>query len=81
MVLDPQGKELSRNSLHMIWIWGTAAFPFTSSREESLWRGETWRLELLVSGMDPVIYNNWVSLTFKLFFRPTYELLGYKFKK
>ncbi|WOG96410.1 hypothetical protein DCAR_0415745 [Daucus carota subsp. sativus] len=61
VVLDPQGKELSRNSLHMIWIWGTAAFPFTSSREESLWRGETWRLELLVSGMDPVIYNNWVN--------------------
>ncbi|KAK1404416.1 hypothetical protein POM88_004021 [Heracleum sosnowskyi] len=61
VVLDPQGKELSPNSLHMMWIWGTTAFPFTSSRERSLWMGETWRLELLVSGMDPVIYNNWVN--------------------
>lgn len=61
VVLDPQGRELSPNALHMMWIWGTTAFPFTSAREEALWREETWRLELLVSGMDPTIYNNWVS--------------------
>lgn len=60
VVLDPQGRELSPNAIHMMWIWGTNAFPFTSNKEELLWRDETWRLELLVSGMDPTILN-WVS--------------------
>jgi hypothetical protein len=60
VVLDPQGKVVSPNALHMMWIWGSNAFPFTSLREESLWREETWRLELLVDGIDPVILN-WVS--------------------
>ena len=63
VVLDPQGRELSPNALHMMWIWGSNAFPFTSAREEALWREETWRLELLVSGMDPTILN-WVSISF-----------------
>ncbi|CAH1437735.1 unnamed protein product [Lactuca virosa] len=58
VVLDPQGRELSPNAIHMMWIWGSNAFPFTSAREEALWREETWRLELLV-GMDPTILN-WI---------------------
>ncbi|KAG6741658.1 hypothetical protein POTOM_054935 [Populus tomentosa] len=57
VVLDPQGKVVNPNALHMMWIWGSNAFPFTSLREESLWREETWRLELLVDGIDPVIIN------------------------
>ncbi|KAJ6676377.1 PROTEIN SIEVE ELEMENT OCCLUSION A [Salix viminalis] len=60
VVLDPQGKVVCPNALHMMWIWGSNAFPFTSSREESLWREETWRLELLVDGIDPVILN-WIK--------------------
>ncbi|KAI9402861.1 hypothetical protein POPTR_001G340500v4 [Populus trichocarpa] len=60
VVLDPQGKVVSPNALHMMWIWGSSAFPFTSLREESLWRDETWRLELLVDGIDPVILN-WIK--------------------
>ncbi|XP_076912363.1 protein SIEVE ELEMENT OCCLUSION B-like [Bidens hawaiensis] len=59
VVLDPQGRELSPNAMHMMWIWGSTAFPFTTAREEALWKEETWRLELLVSGMDPTILN-WV---------------------
>ncbi|KAI5604648.1 hypothetical protein BDE02_01G303000 [Populus trichocarpa] len=60
VVLDPQGKVVCPNALHMMWIWGSSAFPFTSLREESLWRDETWRLELLVDGIDPVILN-WIK--------------------
>ncbi|KAJ0771808.1 putative sieve element occlusion [Helianthus annuus] len=60
VVLDPQGRELSPNALHMMWIWGSSAFPFTIAREEALWRDETWRLELLVDGMDPTILE-WVA--------------------
>lgn len=60
VVLDSQGKVASPNALHMMWIWGSAAFPFTTLREENLWEEESWRLELLVNGIDPVI-QNWVS--------------------
>lgn len=73
VVLDPQGRVACPNAIHMMWIWGSAAFPFTSSREEALWKEETWRLELLVDGIDTEILN-WVSIcssnqiTFFIFF-------------
>ncbi|KAJ4961251.1 hypothetical protein NE237_021161 [Protea cynaroides] len=60
VVLDPQGRVVSPNALHMMWIWGSLAFPFTSMREEQLWREETWRLELLVDSIDPRILN-WIT--------------------
>ncbi|XP_042976815.1 protein SIEVE ELEMENT OCCLUSION B-like [Carya illinoinensis] len=60
VVLDPQGRVVSPNAIHMMWIWGTNAFPFTSAREETLWRDETWRLELLINGIDPTILN-WIK--------------------
>ncbi|XP_057250310.1 protein SIEVE ELEMENT OCCLUSION B [Beta vulgaris subsp. vulgaris] len=59
VVLDPQGKVVSPNAIHMMWIWPTTAFPFTSIREENLWEQETWRLELLVNGIDPYILS-WI---------------------
>ncbi|MFS7956319.1 putative sieve element occlusion [Helianthus anomalus] len=70
VVLDPRGRELSPNALHMMWIWGSNAFPFTIAREEALWRDETWRLELLVGGMDPIILE-WVSSNFN--FQSSYD--------
>ncbi|XVE67808.1 hypothetical protein DITRI_Ditri09bG0018300 [Diplodiscus trichospermus] len=60
VVLDPQGRIACPNALHMMWIWRASAFPFTSAKEDALWRAETWRLELLVDGIDPVILN-WIS--------------------
>ncbi|KAJ3683318.1 hypothetical protein LUZ60_013545 [Juncus effusus] len=57
VVLDPQGKMVCPNALHMMWIWGSLAFPFTSAREEALWKDETWRLELLVDEIDPLILS------------------------
>lgn len=63
VVLDPQGRVSCPNAIHMMWIWGSAAYPFTSSREEALWKEETWRLELLVDGIDQEILN-WVSIYF-----------------
>ncbi|CAL1391622.1 unnamed protein product [Linum trigynum] len=60
VVLDPQVKVMSPNALHMMWIWGSAAFPFTIAREEALWKEESWRLELLVDGIDPTIVQ-WMS--------------------
>lgn len=60
VVLDPQGRVVSPNALHMMWIWGSNAFPFTSLKEETLWKEETWRLELLVDGIDPLVLN-WIK--------------------
>ncbi|CAL5370186.1 unnamed protein product [Camellia sinensis] len=60
VVLDPQGKVVSPNAIHMMWIWGSNAFPFTSLREEALWKEETWKVELLVNGIDQTILNWWI---------------------
>ncbi|KAL9672815.1 hypothetical protein QQ045_029068 [Rhodiola kirilowii] len=60
VVLDPQGRVACPNALHMMWIWGSAAFPFTTAREEALWKEELWKLELLVDGLDPQILE-WIA--------------------
>ncbi|CAL0320035.1 unnamed protein product [Lupinus luteus] len=60
VALDPQGRLSSPNALHMIWIWGNLAFPFTREKEESLWKQELWSLELLVDGIDPMVLE-WMA--------------------
>lgn len=62
VVLDPQGRVVNPNAIHMMWIWGSLAFPFTSAREEALWKEESWRLELLADSIEPLLYN-WVYST------------------
>ncbi|KMS97264.1 hypothetical protein BVRB_7g177090 isoform C [Beta vulgaris subsp. vulgaris] len=57
--LDPQGKVACPNALHMYLIWGNMAFPFTTMKEESLWREESWRLELFVDSIEPRILD-WI---------------------
>lgn len=59
VVLDPQGRVVNPNAIHMMWIWGRRAFPFTSLREEALWKEETWKIELLADTIDPIIIS-WV---------------------
>ncbi|KAK2991057.1 hypothetical protein RJ640_017212 [Escallonia rubra] len=59
VVLDSKGRELNPNARHMMYIWGTAAFPFTRKREEELWKVEQWGLELLVDGIDMKLLN-WI---------------------
>ncbi|XVF08799.1 hypothetical protein REPUB_Repub07fG0034400 [Reevesia pubescens] len=52
VTLDPQGKVTCPNALNMLWIWGNAAFPFNTEKEESLWKSESWTVELLVDGLE-----------------------------
>ena len=59
VVLDPQGKVVNLNAIHMMWIWGSLAYPFSSSREEALWKQESWGLVLLADTIDPSLYD-WV---------------------
>lgn len=67
VVLDPHGKVMNLNAIHMMWIWGSMAYPFSSSKEESLWKEETWGLTLLADTIDPLLID-WVSLHFLLCF-------------
>ncbi|XP_022736659.1 protein SIEVE ELEMENT OCCLUSION B-like [Durio zibethinus] len=52
VTLDPQGKVTCPNALNMLWIWGNAAFPFSTEKEESLWKAEAWTIDLLVDGLE-----------------------------
>ncbi|KVH88937.1 hypothetical protein Ccrd_024684 [Cynara cardunculus var. scolymus] len=62
VVMDPHGNIVNPNAMYMIWIWGIVAFPFTRLREESLWRDEDWRIELLVDSIEPMILD-WFTKT------------------
>ncbi|KAI4299761.1 hypothetical protein L6164_033190 [Bauhinia variegata] len=53
VVQDPQGKVSSKNAIHMMWIWGNSAFPFSREREEDLWTTQIWNLETVVDHIDP----------------------------
>ncbi|KAJ0051632.1 hypothetical protein Pint_02860 [Pistacia integerrima] len=59
--LDKKGQVLSpSNALHLMWIWGNKAFPFTEEMEEELWKKATWCLEFLVDDIDKVILK-WIA--------------------
>lgn len=60
VALDPQGKLVSPNAIHMVWIWGNMAYPFTHKREMDLWNHEEWRVKLVVNGIDREILN-WIE--------------------
>ncbi|MBA0571934.1 hypothetical protein Golob_002303 [Gossypium lobatum] len=60
VVLDPQGRVTCSNAIHMMWIWGNLASPFTIAKEDALWKAETLTLDFLVDGIDPVILK-WIS--------------------
>lgn len=60
VALDPQGRVTSPNALHMVWIWRNFAYPFTTVKEDALWKEESWTLDLLVDSID---YNilQWIA--------------------
>nr|XP_017224423.1 PREDICTED: protein SIEVE ELEMENT OCCLUSION B-like isoform X3 [Daucus carota subsp. sativus] len=60
VVLDQQGKVVNLNALHMMWIWGNLAYPFTSLKEEQLWNEESWNIEFLVNRIDTNIFK-WIN--------------------
>ncbi|KAF3779592.1 hypothetical protein EJ110_NYTH41048 [Nymphaea thermarum] len=52
VALDGQGKATNPNALHMINIWEDGAYPFSTAREEALWKTVTWKLDFIVHGVD-----------------------------
>lgn len=59
VALDTQGRVVNTNAIHMMWIWGYLAFPFTTVREDALWKEESWRIELLADSIEPMLFT-WV---------------------
>ncbi|KAJ0076216.1 hypothetical protein Patl1_33443 [Pistacia atlantica] len=55
VVLEPEGKVVNSNALHMLRIWGSLALPFTCTREAGLWTQEISRIELLADSIDTTI--------------------------
>uniref|UniRef100_A0A7N0TB71 Uncharacterized protein n=1 Tax=Kalanchoe fedtschenkoi TaxID=63787 RepID=A0A7N0TB71_KALFE len=56
VALDPNGRVLNINAMHMIWNWLARAFPFTRSRERALWKEESFGMRLLLHGM----FSDWI---------------------
>ncbi|XP_050372121.1 protein SIEVE ELEMENT OCCLUSION B-like [Argentina anserina] len=60
VVIDPQGKIVHTNAVHMMCVFGSAAYPFTNSREKLLWQEETWSMELLADSLDQSLVT-WIQ--------------------
>lgn len=51
VVFDGQGNVVTSKAYHMIMTWGSAAYPFNTEREETLWKESNWSLEFLLDGV------------------------------
>ncbi|KAL5717881.1 hypothetical protein ACHQM5_010837 [Ranunculus cassubicifolius] len=59
VVMDPQGRIVHQNAFHMLWIWGSFAFPFTYMKEEALWQEYSWDISFVIDGID-LNFLTWV---------------------
>lgn len=57
VVFDARGKVVNSNAYHMLMIWGSAAYPFNTPREETLWKETDLGLDFLIGDKEPVSLN------------------------
>ncbi|KAK8363336.1 hypothetical protein V6Z11_A03G157800 [Gossypium hirsutum] len=60
VVLDSEGMITNSNALDMVFIWGSKAYPFSLSRENELWDGEKWKMQLITNEIHPIL-TQWVE--------------------
>ncbi|XP_061992457.1 protein SIEVE ELEMENT OCCLUSION B-like [Rosa rugosa] len=60
VVMDPQGKIVHTNAVHMMCVFGSIAFPFNKNREDVLWEEETWRIKLVADSIDENLIS-WIT--------------------
>ncbi|XWS34693.1 hypothetical protein CRYUN_Cryun21dG0059600 [Craigia yunnanensis] len=60
VVLDSEGTITNLNALDMVFIWGSEAYPFSLSRENELWDGEHWTMQLMTNEIHPIL-TQWVE--------------------
>ncbi|CAK9180530.1 unnamed protein product [Ilex paraguariensis] len=67
VALDQQGKMVNQNAIHMIYIWGSLAYPFTSSKEAALWEGVgSWNFSVLADNIDRALLDWVLPLSFHI---------------
>lgn len=59
VALDHRGNVSSLDAFDMVAIWGSKAYPFTTSKERELWEEQRWTMELLLDNIDP-LFSYWV---------------------
>ncbi|TYJ43366.1 hypothetical protein E1A91_A03G147700v1 [Gossypium mustelinum] len=60
VVLDSEGMITNFNALDMVFIWGSKAYHFSLSRENELWDGEKWKMQLITNEIHPIL-TQWVE--------------------
>ncbi|XP_022734843.1 protein SIEVE ELEMENT OCCLUSION C [Durio zibethinus] len=60
VVLDSEGTITNLNALDMVFIWGSEAYPFSLSRENELWDGQHWTMQLMTNEIHPIL-TQWVE--------------------
>ncbi|KAG6516196.1 protein SIEVE ELEMENT OCCLUSION C-like [Zingiber officinale] len=60
VALDHGGNVSSLDAFDMVAIWGSKAYPFTTSKERELWEEQRWTMELLLDSIDP-LFSYWME--------------------
>ncbi|KAG6511661.1 protein SIEVE ELEMENT OCCLUSION C-like [Zingiber officinale] len=60
VALDHGGNVSSLDAFDMVAIWGSKAYPFTTSKERELWEEQRWTMELLLDNIDP-LFSYWME--------------------
>ncbi|KAI3452654.1 hypothetical protein Pfo_009318 [Paulownia fortunei] len=60
VVLNENGMITNSNAMDMVWIWGSKAFPFSTSREKVLWEQANWTVDLMINGINRLL-TEWVE--------------------
>ena len=68
VVMDHQGRIVHNNAIHMMCIWGSLSYPFTTNREKLLWEEMNWTIDLLTDNLEPNL-PIWVRTCVNLFFQ------------
>ncbi|KAL2332721.1 hypothetical protein Fmac_013934 [Flemingia macrophylla] len=67
VALDSKGKVTNYNALDKIKIWGSKAYPFSSSKEEDLWQHQNLTMQLLLGDINPLLAY-WVGVMASFYF-------------
>ncbi|KAL8550588.1 hypothetical protein ACS0TY_009133 [Phlomoides rotata] len=51
VALDDEGLVANADAMDMMWVWGSKAFPFSTSTETQLWEQANWNIELMINGI------------------------------
>lgn len=72
VVLDEDGLVSNTNAIDIMWIWGTKAFPFSTSREKELWKEARWGVGLILNGITPLL-SEWVRICLNSHFQAMFD--------